>query len=374
VKLKINSIKTYVVETKERPYKIYFGNDIVSKANIILNKYIKNKSIVIIYDKVLIQKLKTLEISVSKAASNVTSVGVNSGENSKSFNNLNFLCEKIIKTGIDRKSILIAFGGGVIGDLTGFVASVLLRGINFIQIPTTMLAQVDSSIGGKTGINSISGKNLIGSFHQPIAVLSDTNILNSLNSREILSGYAELIKHSLIQDKNFFLWLEKNGKKIINGNNKLRTEGIIRACKIKSDIIKNDEFEFGQRALLNLGHTFGHAIESYLKYDGTILHGEAVSIGIIMAFRLAIKTNSCSQKDLDSVTKHFNDVGLPVSLKQITDKIKSPKKIWALMQNDKKSSEGILNFIIPSKIGQCSIKHNISPEIILSLLNEETKK
>ena len=201
-----NSLKTYVGETKERPYKIYFGNDIISKVNIILGKYIKHKSIVIIYDKVLIRKLKTLEISVSKTASNVTSIGINSGENSKSFNNLNFLCEKIIKTGIDRKSILIAFGGGVIGDLTGFVASVLLRGINFIQIPTTMLSQVDSSIGGKTGINSIFGKNLIGSFHQPIAVLSDSNLLNSLNSREILSGYAEIIKHSLIQDKNFFLW------------------------------------------------------------------------------------------------------------------------------------------------------------------------
>jgi len=372
--LKKYSIKTYVVATKERPYKIYFGSDIVSKANIILDKYIKHKSIVIIYDKALIQKLKPLEVSVSKVASNVTSIGVNSGENSKSFDNLSFLCEKIIKAGIDRKSILIAFGGGVIGDLTGFVASILLRGINFIQIPTTMLAQVDSSIGGKTGINSIFGKNLIGSFHQPIAVLSDTTILNSLNSREILSGYAEVIKHSLIQDKNFFLWLEENGKKVIKGNNKLRTECIIRACKIKSDIIKKDEFEFGQRALLNLGHTFGHAIESYLEYDGTILHGEAVSIGIIMAFKLAIKTNSCSQKDLDSVTKHFNEVGLPVSLRQVTDKIKSPKKIWRLMQNDKKSSEGILKFIIPSKIGQCSIKRNIDPEVILSLLNEEIKK
>ena len=372
--MKKYSIKTYVVATKERPYKIYFGSDIVSKANIILDKYIKHKSIVIIYDKALIQKLKPLEVSVSKVASNVTSIGVNSGENSKSFDNLSFLCEKIIKAGIDRKSILIAFGGGVIGDLTGFVASILLRGINFIQIPTTMLAQVDSSIGGKTGINSIFGKNLIGSFHQPIAVLSDTTILNSLNSREILSGYAEVIKHSLIQDKNFFLWLEENGKKVIKGNNKLRTECIIRACKIKSDIIKKDEFEFGQRALLNLGHTFGHAIESYLEYDGTILHGEAVSIGIIMAFKLAIKTNSCSQKDLDSVTKHFNEVGLPVSLRQVTDKIKSPKKIWRLMQNDKKSSEGILKFIIPSKIGQCSIKRNIDPEVILSLLNEEIKK
>ena len=192
--MKKYSIKTYVVATKERPYKIYFGSDIVSKANIILDKYIKHKSIVIIYDKALIQKLKPLEISVSKVASNITSIGVNSGENSKSFNNLNFLCEKIIESGIDRKSILIAFGGGVIGDLTGFVASILLRGINFIQIPTTMLAQVDSSIGGKTGINSIFGKNLIGSFHQPIAVLSDTKILDSLDSREILSGYAEIIK------------------------------------------------------------------------------------------------------------------------------------------------------------------------------------
>jgi len=362
------------VETKERPYKIYFGNDIVSKANIILDKYIKHKSIVIIYDKALNQQLKPLEMSVSKVVSKITSIGVNSGEKSKSFNNLNFLCEKIIETGIDRKSILIAFGGGVIGDLTGFVASILLRGINYIQIPTTMLAQVDSSIGGKTGINSIFGKNLIGSFHQPIAVLSDTKILNSLNSREILSGYAEIIKHSLIHDRDFFLWLERNGKKIIKGNIKLRTDCIIRACKIKSDIIKKDEFEFGQRALLNLGHTFGHAIESYLEYDGTILHGEAVSIGIIMAFKLAIKNNSCSEKDLDSITKHFNDVGLPVSVSQITDKITSPKKIWSLMQKDKKSSGGILNFIIPSKIGQCSIKRNINPEVILSLLNEEIKK
>ena len=354
-----------------KSYEIYFGEDILKSSNYILEKYIKDKSIIIVYDKALEKHLKLLSVSLSNIPKKLVTVGVNSGEKSKSLKEYSLLNEKIIEKGVDRKSILVAFGGGVIGDLVGFVASTMLRGIDFIQIPTTLLAQVDSSIGGKTGVNSIHGKNLIGSFHQPIAVLSDANVLKSLNNRELISGYAEIIKHALIKDKMFFEWLTKYGEDVINGNNELRIEAIYKACNIKRKIVQEDEFERGQRALLNLGHTFGHAIESYINYDGSLLHGEAVSVGIILAYKLALEIGSTSSKEYDIVLNHFKTVGLPTSIKQLTDKITSKKKLWHLMQNDKKFSNGKLSFIIPEKIGQVRIRNDISSEVILSLLNKE---
>ena len=228
-------------------------------------------------------------------------------------------------------------------------------------------------IGGKTGINSVYGKNLIGTFYQPIAVLTDVSLLQTLNKREILSGYAEIVKHSIIKDKVFFQWLEKNGPDIIMGNNQLRIEAIIKSCRIKRSVVEEDEFEKGNRALLNLGHTFGHAIEGYLNYDGTILHGEAVSIGIIMALKLSVKMGYCSKNDYEKVLEHFNVVGLPTSMKLYTSKIIDPLKLWKIMQNDKKMYKNHLNFILPDKIGKCTIRKNIEKSDVLSLLNEELR-
>ena len=198
--------------------------------------------------------------------------------------------------------MIVAFGGGVIGDIAGFAASILLRGINYIQIPTTLLSQVDSSVGGKTGINSSKSKNLIGSFHQPLAVIIDIEMLKSLPKREFIAGLVEVIKYGLIKDKKFFDYLDYNYREILEYDEEKLKEIICKSCKIKAEIIKNDEKENGQRALLNLGHTFGHAIESFGKYDGKIIHGEAVSIGICLAFKLSKKMNFCSQNDVEKVT------------------------------------------------------------------------
>ena len=367
----INSIKKLNVLTKASSYNIYFGNNIFGNFKIILKKYIQNRKIIIVYDQKLEKYLKKLEHSISFMTSELESVGVIGGEKSKSLEKFSSLSEEIINKGVDRKTILIAFGGGVIGDLVGFIASIMLRGIDFIQIPSTLLAQVDSSIGGKTGINSFYGKNLIGSFHQPIAVISDISLLNTLSKRELISGYAEIVKHGLIKDKKFFEWLKRFGNQVIYGDKNLRIEAIFKACSIKREIVQEDEFEQGQRALLNLGHTFGHAIESYLNYDGTILHGEAVSIGIIMAHKLSVKIGSSSKKDLETVLTHFKEVGLPISIRDITNKISNIEKIWSIMQNDKKVFNGKLNFIIPEKIGLSKIRNDISSDDVLSILKEE---
>ena len=364
-------LKTLSVSLKSKSYKIYFGDDILENSNHILEKYIKNKSIIIVYDKILEKHLKFLSDSLSNITNNLVSIGIKSGEKSKSLEMYSFLNEKIIEKGVDRKSILVALGGGVIGDLVGFVASTMLRGIDFIQIPTTLLAQVDSSIGGKTGVNSIHGKNLIGSFHQPLAVLSDVSILKSLSKKELISGYAEIIKNALIKDKIFFEWLSDFGEDIIYGNDELRVEAIYKACNIKRRIVEEDELEHGPRALLNLGHTFGHAIESYVNYDGSLLHGEAVSVGIILAYKLALEIRSTSSKEFDVVFKHFKQVGLPTSIKQLTNKVISENKLWKLMQNDKKFSNGKLSFIIPEKIGQVRMRNDISSKVVLSLLKKE---
>ena len=369
----MKTTKNLEIYLKDKEYKIFLGNELIDKIDIILNRHLKNRKVVILYDKILKKQLNILKFSLSKITSKLVTIEINSGEKSKSLSNYVKICEKVIKTSINRESVVLAFGGGVIGDLAGFVSSTLLRGINFIQIPTTLLSQVDSSIGGKTGINSAYGKNLIGTFHQPVAVLSDVNLLNTLNKREVLSGYAEIVKHSIIKDKIFFEWLEKNGSYIINGNNDLRIEAIFNSCKIKKSIVQEDEFEKGNRALLNLGHTFGHAIEGYLNYDGTVLHGEAVSVGIIMAFKLSIKKGYCSEKDLQRVTKHFNEVGLPTSIKFLTNKITNPLKLWKLMQNDKKMQNDHLKFVLPECIGKSKICREIKKSEVLTLLNEELK-
>ena len=369
----MKTTKTLDIFLKNKKYKIFLGNELINKIDIILNCHLKGRKVVILYDKILKKQLNILEFSLSKITSKIVTIEINSGEKSKSLNNYVKICEKVIKTGINRESVVLAFGGGVIGDLVGFVSSTLLRGIDFIQIPTTLLSQVDSSIGGKTGINSAYGKNLIGTFHQPVAVLSDVNLLQTLSKREILSGYAEIVKHGIIRDKIFFQWLEKNGSDVINGNNNLRIEAIFKSCKIKKSIVQEDEFEKGNRALLNLGHTFGHAIEGYLNYDGTVLHGEAVSIGIIMAFKLSIKKGYCSQTDLQRVTKHFKEVGLPTSIKFLTNKISNPLKLWKIMQNDKKMYNDNLKFILPENIGKSKICREIKKSEVLSLLNEELK-
>ena len=298
-------------------------------------------------------------------------IDIPGGDQTKNINQLNEIIEKVLTYGIDRQNVIIAFGGGVIGDIAGFAASILLRGINYIQVPTTLLSQVDSSVGGKTGINSKIGKNLIGSFHQPQAVLADINILKTLPNREFRAGFAEVVKYGLIKDLEFFNWLNQEYESIfIHDKNSLKTM-ITKSCEIKAEIIKNDEKEGGKRALLNLGHTFAHAIESFGNFDGRIIHGEAVSIGICLAFKLSNKLCFCSTDDTKKVINLFQKSKLPTSLHDIKKLSISTSGMIQKFKLDKKNRQNELTFILNKRIGESFIKHNVNVNVLTQFLNEE---
>ena len=272
-----------------------------------------------------------------------------------------------MKTKIERKSTVIAFGGGVVGDITSFATSITLRGVNLVQIPTTLLSQVDSSVGGKTAINSCHGKNLIGTFYQPKLVLIDTELLKTLPKRELLAGYAEVVKYGLIGDTEFFNWLQKNGEALIKGDEKKQQQAILKSCQAKADIVAEDEREKGQRALLNLGHTFGHAFEAETGYSNKLLHGEAVALGIIQAFRLSIELGHCPVHDLSIVRQHFEKVGLPTDPLNYLDRWDIDEMVKH-MYSDKKVDGGKLVFILNRKIGESFIAHDIDKNKVKNTL------
>ncbi len=292
---------------------------------------------------------------------------IDCSEKIKSFEYFTKISEKILKNGIDRNSKIIAVGGGTLGDLSGFIASTILRGIDLILVPTTFLSQVDSSIGGKNGINTRYGKNLVGTFYQPKLVLIDPSILSTLTKREILSGYSEIIKHGLINDKKFFDWLYKNSKKILNLNNKFITEAIYKSILIKRKYVLDDEKERlknnNSRAMLNFGHTFGHALETYYNYNKKLTHGEAISIGMIIAATLSYKLNYLSLNDLKLIKMHFKSINLPIIDKKMYD-----KKIFEIIKKDKKNINGNLNFVLIKKIGSAFLSKNLSIENIKKLI------
>ena len=309
--------------------------------------------------------------SIKKNCSNVHLITIPGGDKTKNISHLNEIIETTLSFEIDRNSIIIAFGGGVVGDIAGFVSSIVLRGISYIQVPTTLLSQVDSSIGGKTGINSKMGKNLIGAFHQPLAVISDINILNSLPKREFYAGLAEVVKYGLIKDMAFFEWLEKEYEEILCYH-PLKIQTIItKSCQIKAEIVKEDEKEKGQRALLNLGHTFAHAIEYFGNHDGRIIHGEAVSIGICLAFRLSNFLGFCKQDDAQRVKNLFEKFNLPTSLDNFKNLSLSSKKMVERFRFDKKNKQNQLTFILNKGIGKSFIYNNIDIQDLTKFLDKE---
>ncbi len=358
-------------------YPIFIGNGLLSNCEEILKKFVLKRKIILIHDNFFSFKNKDCEQFVSfvetikNLCESVNLICIPGGDKTKNFSQLEYVLEESLSFKIDRSSLIIAFGGGVIGDLAGFAASILLRGIDFIQIPTTLLAQVDSSVGGKTGINSSKSKNLIGSFHQPIAVISDIDMLKTLPKREFLAGLVEVIKYGLIYDVEFFNSLEENYKDILNYDRLKLNEIISKSCEIKSLIIKNDEKENGKRALLNLGHTFGHAIESFGKYDGTVIHGEAVSIGICLAFRLSSKMGYCPQVETDRAVRFFKNLNLPTSLQELKNLSITTSEMLQKFKYDKKNSNNQLTFILNKKIGQSFIKNNMDENILIEFLNDE---
>ena len=358
-------------------YPIIIGDNILSSSGEILKEFIYKKNVIIIYDSFFSVKtspnneFEEFVQSINKLTTTLNFIDIPGGDQTKNINQLNEIIEKVLTYGIDRQNVIIAFGGGVIGDIAGFAASILLRGINYIQVPTTLLSQVDSSVGGKTGINSKIGKNLIGSFHQPQAVLADINILKTLPNREFRAGFAEVIKYGLINDLEFFNWLNQEYDSIFIHDKIKLQKMITKSCEIKAKIIKNDEKEGGKRALLNLGHTFAHAIESFGNFDGRVIHGEAVSIGICLAFKLSNKLCFCSTDDTKKVINLFQKSKLPTSLNDIKKLSISTSGMIQKFKLDKKNRQNELTFILNKRIGESFIKHNVNVNVLTQFLNEE---
>jgi len=295
------------------------------------------------------------------------------GESTKSFSVFEKLLNDLLGAGIERSDVILALGGGVIGDLSGFAAASILRGINFVQIPTTLLSQVDSSVGGKTGINSPHGKNLIGAFHQPLGVLIDPYVLSTLPKRELQAGYAEVLKYGLIDDPAFFDWLLENGKTLLgagasNEQLALQIQAIKTSCDAKARIVAEDERESGKRALLNLGHTFGHALEAECGYDGTLLHGEGVAIGMVMALDLSVRLGLADKQERDKLIAHLKDVGMKWSAAEIGRPLDA-ETLLGHMAKDKKAEAGSVGFILGS-IGGAAMHRGIDLDLVKSVLHD----
>ena len=358
----------------ERAYDIHIGAGLLGQAGSRLLPLLRRKRIAIVTDAhVAASHLPDLLTSLDgEGIAHVTRV-IAPGEQSKNFAELEALLDWLLEEKIERGDLVLAFGGGVIGDLTGFAASVLRRGVDFVQIPTTLLAQVDSSVGGKTGINSRLGKNLVGAFYQPRMVLADVALLDTLPRREFLAGYAEVVKYGLIGDAPFFAWLEGAGMSILDGDREARLRAVATSCAAKAALVVQDERESGPRALLNLGHTFGHALEKETGYGERLLHGEGVAIGICLAFELAARMGLVTRQDARRVAWHFSAMGLPVRIAQIEGGPLDADKLLSHMAQDKKAAQGRLNFILPRAIGGCFMTSDVDRNTVLEVLEDSAE-
>lgn len=367
----MNKQETVRVSLDDRPYDILVGNGVLAKAGALINPVLKRPQTIIVTDSnVAKAHLPVLQRSLDGAGIGHHTITLQPGDQTKSFDQLQKLIGRMLDIGIERSSTIIALGGGVIGDLAGFAAGVALRGIDYIQIPTSLLAQVDSSVGGKTAINMPHGKNLVGVFHQPKLVLADVGVLDTLPQRELLAGYAEVVKYGLIGDPAFFAWLEGHGASIIDGNIDARRKAIVKSCQAKADVVAEDEREAGARALLNFGHTFGHALEAETGYSDTLLHGEGVAIGMALAFDLSVLMGLCPPEDADRVHRHFGTVGLETDLGYAQGMVWDPKNLLAHMKKDKKVKDGKMTFILTRGIGEAFISQDVSEDDLLVVLEE----
>jgi 3-dehydroquinate synthase len=311
--------------------------------------------------------LAAAQSALTAAGVRTTPVVVPSGEGSKSWTGLERLCEALLAARIERGDLVIALGGGVVGDLAGFAAAILRRGVDVVQVPTTLLAQVDSAVGGKTGINAARGKNLIGAFHQPILVVADTALLDTLPARDFRCGYAEMVKYGLINDRAFFVWLEEHWRAVFAAT-AARDQAIAQSCRAKAAIVARDEREQGERALLNLGHTFGHALETATGYGERLLHGEAVAIGISLALGLSVELGLLPADEAARVDRHFAAVGLPTKLSAIAGGVGGADALVDRMAEDKKVKQGKLTLILSQQIGACVVRSGIDPGLLRAFL------
>lgn len=366
--------ETVALELGPRSYDIIIEAGLLDNIGRALTPLLKNRKVFVVTEETVMQH-QGARLQKALENDNIDSrfFTLGAGEATKSFSNLEQLVSDLLKSGIERNDLIVAFGGGVIGDLAGFAASIVLRGVNFVQVPTTLLAQVDSSVGGKTGINTPEGKNLAGAFYQPKGVFIDTDTLQTLRRRELLAGYAEVVKYGAIDDPDFFSWLEENGPILVSPENSpeveaARTKAIAHSCRAKARVVAEDELETGKRALLNLGHTFGHALEAECGYGDQLLHGEAVAIGMVMALETSVRMGLASREDCSRLTRHLQSVGMKTAASQV-DMTTDADRLLAHMHKDKKVEAGIIGFILGG-IGTAAVHRGVDLEIVRSVLHD----
>jgi 3-dehydroquinate synthase len=340
----------------DRAYDIVVGPHLIDEAGREILPLMRRRHAVVVTDENVARHwLAPLQASLAEAAIAQHTVVLPPGEETKGLDHFGRLAEEILGCGIERRSMLVALGGGVVGDLTGFAAATLLRGIDFVQIPTTLLAQVDSSVGGKTGLNTRLGKNLIGAFYQPRLVLADTDVLSTLPRRELLAGYAETVKYGLIRDAEFFTWCERQGNALCALDADPIRQAVMTSCAMKAAIVAADEREEGDRALLNFGHTFGHSLETETGFSSRLLHGEAVALGMVLAFDFAARLGLVEEREGERVRRHFAATGLPTRLADAGLSGASADRLLTHMGRDKKVRDGKITLILPRSIGNAFI-------------------
>ena len=367
----MTGIEAVRVDLGARGYDIQVGLGALAEAGRYLAPLLTQRRVVTVTDSTVAElHLPMLASALDDAGIAHQTVVVPPGEASKSFARFEWLAERLLDARVERGTTLLALGGGVVGDLAGFAASVLLRGIDYVQLPTTLLAQVDSSVGGKTGINARHGKNLVGTFHQPRLVLADIGTLETLPRRQLLAGYAEVVKYGLIRDPAFFAWLEAHGAELIDGDPDLRHRAVVTACRAKAELVAEDEREAGARRLLNLGHTFGHALEAETEFGDELLHGEAVAIGMVAAFALSARLGLCPAADTDRVRRHLAAVGLPTGLGNLSHRAWDARRVIAHMARDKKVRDGKVAFVLTHGIGRAMVTDSVTPDQLIEVLEE----
>jgi 3-dehydroquinate synthase len=364
------------VKLGARAYDIVIGRGVLASLGERVKRLRPGAKTTIVTDATVAERhLAATEAALAAAGIESSRIVVPPGEASKSYATFETVCEAVIGSRIERGDLIVALGGGVIGDLAGFTAACVRRGIDFVQVPTTLLAQVDSSVGGKTGINSRHGKNLIGAFHQPILVVADTALLDTLPARQFRAGYAEVAKYGLLGDAAFFAWLEANWQDVFAGGqasgNFAREHAIAVCCRAKAGIVARDERETGERALLNLGHTFGHALEAGCGFSDRLLHGEGVALGMALAFEFSARRGLISEADAARANAHLAGVGLPTHVREVAGGVPPVDRLMDLIAQDKKVKRGRLTFILVRGIGQAFVENDVDPSAVRAFLSDK---
>ncbi|SEP56856.1 3-dehydroquinate synthase [Thalassovita taeanensis] len=367
-------METVHVDLGARSYDIHIGPGLLAQSGALIAPLLRRPRVAVVTDENVARlHLESLKSGLQAAGIEMVSLTLPAGEATKSWPHFTRTVEWLLEQKVERNDVVVAFGGGVIGDLVGFAAAVLRRGVRFVQLPTSLLAQVDSSVGGKTGINAPQGKNLIGAFHQPSMVLADTQVLGTLTERDFLAGYGEVVKYGLLGDFEFFQWLEANASRAAAGDMAARIYAVKRSVQMKAEIVQRDETEQGDRALLNLGHTFCHALESATGYSDRLLHGEGVAIGCALAFELSAQMGLCAQEDPSRIRAHLRDMKTKVDLSDIQGDLPDADGLIALMAQDKKVVDGKLRFILARGIGKAFVTADVDPALVHSILTAALK-